>query len=233
VGVGSLVFGLAGTASAAPSASGSGGPAAGGSVKPADASASSAVAGYYVTPSIGISSASATFVVPKATCKANESGVGEFVGLFNLNPANGNVGATSLAAVDISCDSGVATYKYEVFIGGEADTPTGIKPGDTVNVSIAQTASTELDTVRDLTTNSSAALSGSPVSSAMSVGAYSTIPTEQTTKVTFTKVQINGQYLNAQPSTQYNLLNGAKTLIKTSGLASPGDTFSLAYKHAS
>jgi hypothetical protein len=45
--------------------------------------------------------------------------------------------------------------------------------------------------------------------------------------------QLNGQYVNAVPSMQYNLLNGAKTLIKSSGIAGPGDSSSLTYKHAS
>ena len=46
-------------------------------------------------------------------------------------------------------------------------------------------------------------------------------------------MQVNRQYLKALPSNEYNLLNGAKTLIKTSAIASPGDTFSLTYKHSS
>jgi hypothetical protein len=240
VGAGSLVFGLAGTASAASGASspgasgGSGAVSARSSVRPATASVSSTAAGYYAVPSIGFASASATFVVPKATCTSAPNGVGEFVGLFDLNPASGPVGAHSVAAVSIACSSGAASYDYEAYVSGDSDTPSGIKPGDTVVVSIVQAGSSELSTISDLTQDTTADISSTSVpDTAMSIGEYSTVPTEPLTKVTFTKVQVNGQYLKMQPSTQYNLLNGAKTLIKTSGITSPGDTFSLTYKHAS
>ena len=224
---GSLALGLIGTASAA-SASG-----VGGSARPAAVSASSAAAAYYVTPSIGFSSASATFVVPKATCKSASS-IGQFDGLFDLDPADGNVGATALAAVDINCDSGSPAYEFETYIAGESNIQAGIAPGNTVVVSIAQTASTELSTVTDVTTKTTVDVSNTPVSeAAVSVGAYSTVPTEKFTPITFTKVQVNGQYLKSQPNTEYNLLNGAKTLIKTSPIASPGDSFSVTYEHAS
>ena len=157
-----------------------------------------------------------------------------FDGLFDLDPANGNVGATSIAAVDINCDSGTPAYEFETYIGGQSNIQAGIAPGNTVVVSIAQTASTELSTVTDVTTKTTVDVSNTPNSdAAMSVGSYSTIPTEKFTPITFTKVQVNGQYLKSQPSTEYNLLNGAKTLIKTSSIASPGDSFSLTYQHAS
>ena len=46
-------------------------------------------------------------------------------------------------------------------------------------------------------------------------------------------VRNNGQYLNAVPRTQCDVLNGAKALIKTSAIADPGDSFSLTYTHSS
>ena len=92
----------------------------------------------------------------------------------------------------------------------------------------------ELATIADLTTKETVTESNSPVpDSTIAIGADSTVPTEQFAKAVFTKVQVNGQYLNAVPSTQYDLLNGAKTLIKTSGITSLGDSFSVTYKHSS
>jgi hypothetical protein len=91
-----------------------------------------------------------------------------------------------------------------------------------------------LDRVTDLTINHFVDVSATPEpDSAMAVGAAPTIPAPQFAKVTSTKVQVNGQYLDFLPSTQYNQLNGAETLVKSSAIASPGDSFSLTFKHAS
>jgi hypothetical protein len=223
VGAGSLVCGLAGTASAATA-----------SARPADASTSTTVAGYYAVPSIGLTSASATFVVPKVKCKAGQTGVGQFVGLFDANPTSDSPSALSVAAANIFCSDGVATYEADAFLDGQSQILSGPEPGNTLVVSIAQTASTELATVSDLTTDTTATISHAPIpDSAISIGFDSTVPTEKFSPVTFTKVQVNGQYLNMQPNTQYSLLSGAKTLDKTSAIASPGDSFSVTYEHAS
>jgi hypothetical protein len=232
VGAGSLVLGLAGAASTAASASGTEGVVATGSLTPADASASSVAAGFYAMPTQGFASASATFVVPTATCTLN--GTGQFIGVVDADPASGSPAAGTIAGISVDCNDTTAKYTSEVFIGGNSQTPAAVKPGDTVVASLFQTASTEVATVSDLTSNKTFDTSGSPVpDSAVLIGADSTVPTEKFTKVTFAKVQVNGQYLSMVPRTQYDLLNGAKTLIKASAIASPGDSFSLTVKHAS
>ena len=225
-----LVLGLAGGASAATSVGGAAAPAG---VHPAVASASSNAAGYYVTPTYGFASASATFVVPKVTCST--SSTYQYFGLFDDNPANGP-GSYTLASIEAVCSSGSLTDTYFAWINGTEQNPTGIKAGDTIVVSLFQTASNEVAIVNDITTNISYSALNNPLpDTGMMVGVDSSIPTAQFSKVSFTQVQVNGQYLNAlsSTSTQYNLLDGAKTLIKTSAVASPGDTFTLTFKHAS
>jgi hypothetical protein len=221
VGAGSLSLGLAGAASAA----------APGSVRPAVASISSVVAGYYAVPTQGFASAGATFVVPKATCTLN--GTGQFFGITDDDPASGSTAAHSIAAVSVVCNDTTPDYTSETFVNGTSGTAINVKPGDTVVVSLFLTASTEVAALSDLTTGKSASTSTTPIAdSAVSIGVDSTTPTEKFTPVSFTKVQVNSQYLSMVPSTEYNLLDGAKTLIKTSAIASPGDSFSVTYKHA-
>ncbi len=221
VGAGSLALGLAGAASAA----------APGSVRPAAASISSTVAGYYAVPSQGFASASATFVVPKATC--TENGTGNFFGIVDDNPTSGSSSATAIAALSVVCSGTTPVYKSQTFISGTEAGQLTAKPGDTVVVSLFQTASIEVAAFSDLTTGKSADIPESPIpDSAVSIGVDSTVPTEKFTPVTFTKVQVNGQYLSQVPSTEYDLLNGAKLLVKTSAIASPGDSFSVTFKHA-
>jgi hypothetical protein len=229
-GAGALTMGFAGVASAGASAPATASPG----LSPADASVSGSVAGYYATPNVGFASASATLVVPKLTCSSKTVGAGQFLGLFDTNPTSGSTAAHAVSAVEVLCGSSGPTYNFFTFINGNTLAPTGIKPGDTVVLSLAQTASTELATVDDLTTKETVTDSNTPLpDTAISIGADSTVPTEQFAKAAFSRVQVNGQYLNAVPSTEYDLLNGAKTLIKTSGIASPGDAFSLTYKHSS
>jgi hypothetical protein len=229
-GAGALTMGVASGAVAGASAPASVTPG----LSPADASVSGSVAGYYATPSIGFASASATLVVPKLTCTSKTADTGQFLGLFDTNPTSASTAAHAVAAVSVLCGTSGPTYTFFAYVAGNEVAPTGIKPGDTVVLSLVQTASSELATVADLTTKETVTESNSPVpDSSISIGADSTVPTEQFSKAEFTKVQVNGQYLDAVPSTQYNLLNGAKTLIKTSGIASPGDSFSLTYKHSS
>jgi hypothetical protein len=127
-------LGLAGAASAA---------AAPGSVRPADASVSIAIAGYYAVPDFGFASAGATFVVPKATC--TENGTGQFFGLVDDNPASGSAAAEVFSAVSVACNGTTPVDKSEAFLDGTAATPFNVKPGDTVVVSLFQTPSTEVN----------------------------------------------------------------------------------------
>jgi hypothetical protein len=232
VGAGALAVGLSGTVSAG---AGAGAPAAATpGLSPADASVSGSVAGFYSVPAIGFASASATLVVPKLTCTSKTSDAGQFFGLFDTDPTSTTGAARAVSAVSVLCGSSGPTYSFFAFVAGKELAPTGVEPGDTIVVSLAQTASDETATVADLTTKETVTESNTPVpDTAIAVGADSTVPSEQFSKAVFTKVQVNGQYLNALPSTQYDLLNGAKTLIKTSGIASPGDSFSLTFKHSS
>jgi hypothetical protein len=229
-GAGALAMVVAGAASAGASEPAAVNPG----LSPAGVAASGSVAGYNSAPDVGFASASATLVVPKLTCTSKTAGSGQFFGLFDTDPTAGTTAAHVVSAVNVDCGSSGPTYDFFTFVGGNENSPTGIKPGDTVVLSLVQTASTELATVADLTTKETVTDSNAPVSnSSIDIGADSTVPTEQFAKATFTKVQVNGQYLDAMPTQEYNLLNGAKTLIKTSAIASPGDSFSLTFKHSS
>ena len=229
-GAGALTMGVAGGAVAGASAPATVSPG----LSPANASVSGAVAGYDAAPTVGFASASATLVVPKLTCTSKTSGSGQFLGLFDTNPTSGNTQAHVVSAVSVLCGSSGPTYSFFAYVEGLEVAPTGIKPGDTVVLSLVQTASVELATVDDLTTKETVTESNTPLpDSAIDVGVDSIVPTEQFSKAVFTKVQVNGQYLNTVPSTQYDVLNGAKTLLKTSAIASPGDSFSVTYKHSS
>jgi hypothetical protein len=229
-GVGALALGMAGTVAAGASTPDEVTPG----LSPADASVSGSVAGFYATPNIGFASASATLVVPKLTCTPKTVDAGQFFGLFDTVPTSGSTAAHAVSAVSALCGSSGPTYTFFGYVAGNSIAPTGIKPGDTVVLSLVQTASSELATIADLTTKETVTESNTPVpDSAISIGADSTVPTEQFSKAAFTRVQVNGQYLNAVPRTQYDVLNGAKALIKTSAITNPGDAFSLTYKHSS
>jgi hypothetical protein len=223
-----LLVGLAGAASATSAGTTSGGPNA---VRPATAQASALVAGYYVTPSHAFASASATFVVPTVSCTSAPTE--QLFGLLDFDPA-AETGGLSEAVVVAECSGGTATYDYDPFESREGGPEPGINAGDTVEVSVFQTGNIEEAKVFDLTANRYYDAYDTPVpDTSMMIGEYSTTPTAKTSKISFTQVQVNGQYLSFEPSTEYNLLNGADTLIKTSAVPFNGDSFSLKFKKTS
>jgi hypothetical protein len=227
-GTASLLFAFGASASAAPTAGGTEGGTATAGRTPAAAQAADDFAGYYVTPSHAFASASATFVVPKVTCTFSGTSEQDF-GLADQAPNGESRNAT--AAVAAICDSGVVTYYFDANIGSEGTPETGIKAGDTVEVSMYQTGSIEEPKVFDLTTGKywDAYTSPTPDSS-VGLGMYSLAPTEKFATVSFTQVQVNGQYLSFEPNVAYNLLEGAKTLAKTSAVPAEGESFSVKFK---
>jgi Peptidase A4 family len=112
------------------------------------------LAGYAVTPSKLIS-AQATIKIPKITCASSgDSGIAPGVYLF------GGYSGYSAAFAGPNCENGQASYAAYITINGAQETVFGVRPGNTVAVSISETARKTTATVRDLTTGRRKSLSG-------------------------------------------------------------------------
>lgn len=222
-----LLLALSGAAAAAPVVGGTDGGAATPAVTPAVAQASASFAGYYVTPAHAFASASATFVVPKVTCGTTVTE--QFFGLSDTAPTGTGGGTTASVVVD--CEGPTPTYDYDAFIDGEGTLEPGIKAGDTVEVSLYQSASVEEPKVFDITQNHYWDAYTAPIGdTAVGLGTYASVPQAKFSKVSFSQVQVNGQYLSFEPNVQYDLLDGAKTLATASAVPANGDSFNVKFK---
>lgn len=195
-------------------------------VRSDSASASAFLGGYAVTPPNGFASASATFVVPKINC-VGQSFTQQALGVSNGFPASVR------SAISLECNPS-PTYEFDAAVNGEIVIEEGVEPGDTVVTSLFQTGATEEAEIHDLTNGEYWFASNSPVGdTSIDIGSTATIPVESFAKVTFSNVQVNGDFLSFESPTRFNQLNGGNILVKTSAIASPGDAFSVKFKRSS
>jgi hypothetical protein len=200
------------------------------------ANASPSVAGFQVSPSGGLASASATFTVPTATCTPTDDtdGAVVFDGVYTET-------LESYALIQILCQSGThPTYDYFVLTEAGIVGGSGVAPGDVVVTSLFQSATSTYAEIHDLTadkywfTDNSANQGDTGVD----IGTYSQTfngnPVPTFAKVTFTNATVNGDYLGFESPAKYNALNGGDLLIKTGGLTTTGagSSFTEKFKHA-
>jgi hypothetical protein len=198
----------------------------------ASATASSLMAGYYAAPIYGLASGSATFVVPAVRCASHEVAYQQ-IGLFDIDPTDIYSYKGLQASIEETCKGNTDQYGVLVTENDQGTDLDGVlKAGDTIVTTMWQTGSLEFAQVHDLTNNRSWDASGDTASDTqISFGIF---PDGQDVgpfgKVTFSDVQINGNYLTFESASAYNLVSGSKTIIATSSIAKPGDAFSLTYK---
>ncbi len=204
-------------------------------VKPLGASPSAYLAGYQLTPTGGLASASVTFTVPKITCTTsdkNKSAI-EWNGVYTDS-------LQAYAFVAGYCTTSGTKYDW-VFAtnAGPFDEP-GAAAGDVVVASLFQSSSSTYAEIHDLTANAVwfANNSVNQGDTTVDIGTYNQspgrpVPTFSTVK--FTNATVNGDYAGFESPTEFNALNGGDLLIKTGHLATSGtgSTFSAAFKHAS
>ena len=190
-------------------------------------------AGYVAAPSAGIASASATFKVPTVNCSDGNSwsqSWGVFLEGDSLAP-------DAFAYVDAACDGTMdSDYYFALDAAGNGVDDPGASPGDTVVVSAWQTTSIVEAEVHDLTNHDYWFANASPASPGEAAYFGDQNPDggiSPFTTVTFTKCQINGDYLGFESPIQYSEKTGRDTQISTGKLGSPGDTFKLTFKHES
>jgi len=196
------------------------------------ATASTLMAGYYASPVFGLASGNATFVVPAMHCAAHQDGYQQ-IGLFDIDPTDVFTYEGTQAGIEESCKGSTDTYGVLVLENHQGVERDGVlKAGDTIATTMYQTGSLEFAEVHDLTNHQTWNASGDTASDTqISFGIY---PDGQDVapfgKMTFSDVEINGDYLTFESASAYNLVSGSKTIIATSSIAKPGNTFSLTYK---
>jgi len=194
-------------------------------------------AGYFAYPVVnGFASASATFKVPSISCTSTQSS--EAIGLQVQANDTGTVAIdwSGNAVVALQCNSGTASYMFDVDAGATHFVEPGVNPGDVVVASMYQTLSVASATVHDLTSGytwiaHSSPFTGSGVNWSVWTGAYSYANSNtwaQFTSVPFSKCQVNGDYLKYASPTQYKFL-GSGSVVKTSALSTAGDGFKLTW----
>ena len=238
--IGALAFGLTATlalmgATASPSNASVFRPSQPPVAVPSHQSAANAVnkdnyyAGWSATPPNGLASASATFTIPTLTCSGNiENPI--YFGPFT-NTATGST-------IRLVCSGTTPTYTYWLATpAGLIDEP-GAAAGDVVVTSLFQTSTWTEAEIHDITNGQYWVATDNAGGTATGVSfgenePYATVDIPPFTPVTFSQVQVNGDYLGFESPTQYNLNRGSGTLISSSALGDKGSSFKVTFKQSS
>jgi hypothetical protein len=200
------------------------------------ASSSDELAGYQVSPTGGLASASDTFTVPKITCTKQDKSLGaiQWDGVYT-NTLN------TFALIATQCLTSGPSYSYVFQTEAGSFVEPGAAPGDTVVTSLFQTGSSTWAEIHDLTAHAYwfADNSVNQGDTTVDVGTLNgtfegaLVPTYTTTN--FTNATVNGDYLGFDSPTQVNTLNGGDLIAKAGKLKTngSGSSFSVTFEHAS
>ncbi len=192
------------------------------------------LAGYTVTPSGGLASASTTFKVPALNCSSGNT-YGQAFGVGD-EPTDGAPASVSL--VGLICSGGSASYSFFIGTNGSINNEPGVSAGDTVVTSLFQTASQVEVEAHDITSGYYWVFAASPTPETnVSIGSFPLFSGGQLgiapfTTTAFTKTQVNGDYLSFVGPTRTNEKRGGTTLISASAIPVNGDSFKLTFKHS-
>jgi len=204
---------------------------------PAAAATDSWGAYWVTTPTGGLVSTSASFVVPSLNCAGNSGQLGQNFGVVDNSLLIWSV-------VRMECNGTTPSYNFIVTVGATTFTENGVSAGDTVVTSFFQTATLAQATVHDLTSGATWVADGTPAgfNDSAVIGEFPVFPSGGGGQLqiapfghtTFTKCQVNGDYLGYGNSLEQFSLKEAGTsspAISTGAIASGKDSFKLTFKH--
>jgi hypothetical protein len=184
-------------------------------------------AGYVAPP--GFTSAQATFKVPRLSCGSNSTGLDPDIDLTGPEGLDSEVGAFA------QCPGGQWTAYF--YINGQQTNSISLTPGSTITVTGSETPKlTELK-IKDDTTGSTNALSGTGgtvtdvlIGDEALNGPYDSLPPSRFTTDPFSKVTVGGMSLGEVNATPANWVNGKTTWLST-GAIQGGSAFTLTFQH--
>jgi hypothetical protein len=190
-------------------------------------------AGWEANPANGLASASATFTIPTINCSSG-NGNQLYFG-WGAAAADGNQIAST---IQLSCSGTTPTYTYWLITPAGLVREPGAAAGDVVVTSLFQTANRMEAEIHDLTNGeywvAADAAPGTGVSPLLAFNEpYATAAIQPFTPVTFSSVQVNGDYLGFENPTQLEVNRGGPTLVKSNALSSYGSKFTVTFKQSS
>jgi hypothetical protein len=204
---------------------------------PAGANTDSFGAYWVTTPTGGLVSDSATFVVPSLNCAGNTGQLGQEFGVIDNTQ-------TVESVVRMECNAATPSYNFIVTAGTSSFTENGVSAGDTVVTSYFQTATQAQATVHDLTSGFTWVADGTPpgFNDSAVIGEFPVFPSGGGGQLhiapfgttTFSKCQVNGDYLGYGNSLQQFSLKEGSTpgLAIATGAIVGKDAFKLFFKHS-
>jgi hypothetical protein len=212
-----------------------------GAVAPAVAepanSTSQGFAGYSLTQTTAITSASTAFTLPSLACPAT----GSFGILAVAELANSNSHTAAVGGALIACINGSASYRPFVFINGVQTTPgLTLAAGDKLTVAVNQDKTTASVIITDLTHPATRTLSGSGGRDReASIGDFAVAIGGQPSgippfgRIIFSHDDINGVALGSLNPTAIDMVApGGTVQITTSTLTHGGNSFRTTFKHS-
>ncbi len=204
--------------------------------RPSAVATTASGAGYFAYPGDGNDTrVGATFRAPAITCASASDFEWLLPGIW-IYDDNSNL--VQEIDVNLDCDNGEQLRESEICVDGSAcDTSLTINPGDVVEVSWSNGPGSSLGTVRDRTQHTVASVSGPKQTNDFTVfvgdegpTAFGVTAVPTFTKVSFSNVSVNGQYLGDWSPLRYNLKTASTTQI-AAGAISSGLNFTTTFKH--
>ncbi len=197
-------------------------------------------AGYFTYPSetVGTASASATFTMPTTTCVHPHDREWLLPGIW-VYDSSGNL--SEQVDVNFNCNGNNPGYYGDVICisGTTCDDSLAVAPGDKIVASLAYTATATVGTIRDITAGTTAQVVGGPITTDATIfigdegpSLFGVNVVPRFTRVQFSSVQVNGQYLVDSPfPVAYDLQTASDVQIATSAIGANGQSFTTTFKH--
>jgi hypothetical protein len=202
-----------------------------------------AFAGYEVAKTKAhIHSASVKFVIPKITCRQNQSGVGPSVLIQSTPNQRTDASSESGGGVGVACDHKTAIYNaiVEVVNHSYDDNLHPLAAGDKVVVTVTYGPSRTTATVRDVTAGRSFTHSARHSVGEFAFFGDSSVELDQKgigldpfATTHFSGARVNGRWIVKQHPIRTNWINGRGIVLVTASKLTSTDTFTTTFKRSS
>jgi hypothetical protein len=197
---------------------------------------STGFAGYQVgKPKTHLKSASATFVVPKISCKKDLSGVGPAVIFNSAVNKKTNTFRSTAAGVGASCQHKQVVYQSIIEIEGTAYNDISLSEGDVVTIT-ARLAPKVKITVSDTTSGARKTRTGKKFTAVLAQIGCNALDINKAhagldpfSKIRATKAKVDGKPLGSLKLSRVTWVHGRHVLVKASKITGR-DNFTLTFR---
>lgn len=199
---------------------------------------STGFAGYQVAKAkTHVKSASATFVLPKITCKKDLSGVGPAIIFQSRVNKKTNTFRSTAAGVGVSCQHKQVVYTSIIEIQGTAYNDISLTEGDVVTITARLTPKVKI-TVDDTTSGARKTRKGNKFTAIIGQIGCNALDINKAhagldpfSKIRVTKAKVNGKPIGSLKPARVTWVHGKRVLVKAGKISKHTD-FTMTFKNS-